>query len=149
MMINVIKNSAKHYCISLTILLLDYDFYHRSRKYPMKAIVYCNLLLTFAIMTKEKTAIRQRTGTGYDEPKHYKVIIYNDDFTTMEFVVTILVRVFGKTNDEAQAMMLDVHNNGKAVAGIYSLDIAVSKATIATSMARERNFPLRLEVERE
>ena len=77
------------------------------------------------------------------------MIIFNDDFTTMEFVVMILVQVFLKSEEEANALMLQVHHSDKAVVGIYSYDIAVSKARKAINMAREQNFPLRITVEPE
>ena len=77
------------------------------------------------------------------------MIIYNDDFTTMEFVVMILVQVFLKSEEEAQALMLQVHHSDKAVVGIYSYDIAVSKVNKATQMARDEGFPLRLTYEPE
>lgn len=72
------------------------------------------------------------------------MIIHNDDFTTMEFVVAVLRTVFFKTEDEAERLMLAVHRVGKAVVGIYSYDVAVSKTGKAMRMARERDFPLRL-----
>ena len=100
-------------------------------------------------MAKEQSATRERQRTGLKEPRRYKVTIYNDDFTTMEFVVTILVQVFLKSGAEAEALMLKVHHSDKAVVGIYSYDVAVSKARKATSMAREAGFPLRLTVEPE
>jgi ATP-dependent Clp protease adaptor protein ClpS len=100
-------------------------------------------------MAKEQSATRERQRTGLKEPRRYKVTIYNDDFTTMEFVVTILVQVFLKSEAEAEALMLKVHHSDKAVVGIYSYDVAVSKARKATSMAREAGFPLRLTVEPE
>ena len=100
-------------------------------------------------MAKEQSATRERQRTGLKEPRRYKVTIYNDDFTTMEFVVTILVQVFLKSEAEAEALMLTVHHSDKAVVGIYSYDVAVSKARKATSMAREAGFPLRLTVEPE
>ena len=87
--------------------------------------------------------------TDLREPRRYKVIIYNDDFTTMEFVVMILKQVFLKSEEEAEALMLQVHHSDKAVVGIYSYDIAVSKARKATTMAREQGYPLRLTVEKE
>ena len=83
------------------------------------------------------------------EPKRYKVTIYNDDFTTMEFVVKILVEVFFKSEAEAETLMLKVHHSDKAVVGIYSYDVATSKVRKATNMAREAGFPLRLTVEPE
>ena len=100
-------------------------------------------------MPKEQTSIRERQRTDLREPRRYKVTIYNDDFTTMEFVVMILVQVFFKTEAEAEALMLQVHHSDKAVVGIYSYDVATSKKQKATNMAREAGFPLRLTVEPE
>lgn len=94
-------------------------------------------------MAKEQSSIRERERTGVCEPRRYKVIIHNDDFTTMEFVVTVLKTVFFKTAEEAERMMLNVHRNGQDVVGIYSYDVALSKIKKATRMAREQNFPLR------
>ena len=77
-------------------------------------------------MAKEQSQLRERQRTDLREPRRYKVIIYNDDFTTMEFVVMILKQVFLKREEEAEALMLLVHLSVKAVVGIYSYDIAVS-----------------------
>ena len=95
-------------------------------------------------MAKEQTSLRERERIDVKEPRRYKVVIYNDDFTTMEFVVMVLKQVFYKSEDEAQALMLKVHHSNKAVVGIYSFDMAVSKVRKATTMARENGFPLRL-----
>ena len=100
-------------------------------------------------MAKEQSATRERQRTDLKEPRRYKVTIYNDDFTTMEFVVMILTQVFFKSETEAEALMLQVHHSDKAVVGIYSYDVAVSKVRKATDMAREAGFPLRLTVEPE
>ena len=100
-------------------------------------------------MAKEQSQIRERQRTNIREPKKYKVIIYNDDFTTMEFVVMVLKVVFFKSEEDANALMLQVHHSDKAVVGIYTYDIAVSKARKATEMARDHGFPLRLTVEPE
>ena len=100
-------------------------------------------------MAKEQSGLKERQRIDLKEPRRYKVIIYNDDFTTMEFVVMILKQVFFKSEEEAQALMLQVHHSDKAVVGIYSYDIAVSKANKATSMARVQGYPLRLTVEKE
>ena len=67
----------------------------------------------------------------------------------MEFVVNVLIEVFFLSEENALALMLQVHNSGKAVAGVYTYDIAVSKAQKAVKMARENDFPLRLSVEPE
>ena len=87
--------------------------------------------------------------TDIREPQRFKVIIYNDDFTTMEFVVKILIDVFFKSEAEAQTLMMQVHRSDKAVVGIYTYDIAVSKVRKATQMARQAGFPLRLTYEQE
>ena len=100
-------------------------------------------------MAKEQSSVKEKQRTGLKEPRRYKVTIYNDDFTTMEFVVKILKVVFFKSEAEAEALMLQVHHSDKAVVGIYSYDIAVSKVNKATQMAREEGFPLRLTCEPE
>ena len=99
------------------------------------------------IMAKEQSQLRERQKINLKEPRRYKVIIYNDDFTTMEFVVLVLVQIFLKSQEEAEALMLQVHHSDKAVVGVYSYDVAVSKARKATNMAREQGYPLRLSVE--
>ena len=100
-------------------------------------------------MAKEQSQIRERQRTNIREPRRFKVIIYNDDFTSMDFVVMILMEVFLKSEEEANALMLQVHHSDKAVVGIYTYDIATSKVRKATNMAREEGFPLRLTVEPE
>lgn len=89
-----------------------------------------------------------KTGVRYKDrsPQMYDVIMHNDDVTTMEFVVMVLEKVFQKNRTEAVEIMLDIHNNGKSVAGTYTYDIAHSKADKATSMARTSKFPLMLTV---
>lgn len=91
--------------------------------------------------TREKTRINIR------EPKHYKVIMHNDDFTTMDFVVEILVDIFHKDILEAEQLMLMVHETGKAAVGSYPYDIAVSKVQAAKARAKEEGFPFRMTVE--
>ena len=98
-------------------------------------------------MAKEQSSVKQRERTHLREPRKYQVILHNDDFTTMDFVTFILVDVFQKTYDEAEALMMQVHRKGKAVAGIYSYDIALSKIDKATEQARAHDFPLRLTYE--
>lgn len=99
----------------------------------------------------------QGTGTGaatrdkvlIEEPRQYKVIFHNDDFTTMEFVTDVLRRVFNKPADEAVVLMMKVHREGQAVVGVYSFDVAMTKASQATSMARAEGFPLQVTCEPE
>ncbi|MGN0159523.1 MAG: ATP-dependent Clp protease adaptor ClpS [Brotaphodocola sp.] len=81
------------------------------------------------------------------EPKRYHVIMHNDDYTTMDFVVEILINIFHKNESEATMLMLTVHQSGKAVVGNYSYDIAISKVRAATDRAAAEGFPFRLTVE--
>ncbi len=94
-------------------------------------------------------ATKEKTKDLIKEPRQFNVLMFNDDFTTMEFVVKILRVVFFKSQADAEALMLQVHHSDKAVVGIYSYDIAVSKVNKATQMAREEGFPLRLTYEPE
>ena len=93
------------------------------------------------------TILKSKDKVKIKKPKDYKVIMYNDDYTTMEFVIDILVSIFGKSYPEAEKIMLDVHQKGKGIAGIYSYDIAATKVRTAMSKARENNFPFKLTIE--
>ena len=90
---------------------------------------------------------RQNTRIKIREPKQYKVIMHNDDFTTMDFVVDILREFFHKNEMEAERLMLLVHETGKAVVGTYPYYIAVSKVQSASARAREEGFPFRMTIE--
>lgn len=81
------------------------------------------------------------------EPPRYAVFLHNDDYTTMEFVVEVLTMDFSRSHEEAMGLMLKVHEEGKAVAGIYSLEIAESKVLKVTEKARRSGFPLKLTME--
>ena len=98
-----------------------------------------------AVMAEKETSLRERSRVDLREPRRYKVVFHNDDFTTMDFVVKVLTVVFFKTAVEAERLMLEVHNTGSAVVGIYTCDVAKSKVRKATAMARAEGFPLRLE----
>ena len=91
--------------------------------------------------TKEHTKIKIM------EPKHYKVIMHNDDFTSMEFVVDILIQIFHKDQLEAERLMLLVHKSGRAAVGAYPYDLAVTKVQTASARAKEEGFPFRMTVE--
>lgn len=91
----------------------------------------------------------ERANIKAKEPRKYKVIMYNDDFTTMEFVVAILNIIFNKNFEEANKIMMEVHKTGKGIAGVYTYDIAISKANKTMLMAKEEGFPFKLTVEEE
>ncbi|MCR5253927.1 MAG: ATP-dependent Clp protease adaptor ClpS [Treponema sp.] len=85
--------------------------------------------------------------TGIQLPPERKVVFYNDDFTTMEFVVDVLMSIYNKSHDEAENLMQAVHEEGSSVVGVYTFDIAVSRANLTKQIARKNGFPLRVEVE--
>jgi len=97
----------------------------------------------------EQTIFKEDIKTKFKKPKMYKVIIHNDDYTTMEFVIEVLVKVFHKKVPEATKIMLDVHNKGKGIVGVYTLDIAATKIAQVKQMALESGFPLNLTMEEE
>lgn len=85
--------------------------------------------------------------TSIEVPPEKDVVFYNDDYTTMDFVVEVLVSVFNKTHDNAELIMKTVHEQGSAVVGTYTYDIAVSRTNLTRSIAKKNGFPLRVEVE--
>lgn len=98
-------------------------------------------------MAQEQTSVKERQRTDLREPRLFKVFIHNDDFTTMEFVTEVLRLVFNKPADEAVTLMMRVHREGQATVGVYSYDVAMTKASMATSMARNEGFPLKITCE--
>lgn len=89
------------------------------------------------------------SDTKLEKPKLYKVLLHNDDFTTMEFVVFVLQHVFMRSDAEAFTIMLKVHNEGVGVAGIYPYEVASMKAEKAMNLSRANEFPLLCTVEEE
>jgi ATP-dependent Clp protease adaptor protein ClpS len=82
-------------------------------------------------------------------PKKYKVLLHNDDYTTMEFVIFILQHVFHKTLNEAERIMLEVHRAGVGICGVYTHEIAESKANKVERLAQDNAHPLRCTIEPE
>jgi ATP-dependent Clp protease adaptor protein ClpS len=91
------------------------------------------------------TQTRQRVA----RPPRYKVVLYNDDYTPMGFVISILERVFGKGPSEATQIMLAIHNTGLGIAGVYVLDVAETKLVRVHQAAEQQGFPLRAGLEKE
>ncbi len=94
-------------------------------------------------------ATEQETRQKADKPRLYKVLLHNDNYTTMEFVVIILMAVFHKSEAEAARIMLDVHHNGVGIAGVYQRDIAETKVQRVLELARQAEFPLMCTLEPE
>lgn len=94
---------------------------------------------------QNETAVK----TKFFVPKMFKVILLNDDVTTMDFVVAILMEVFEKSQNEAIEIMLKIHNEGSAICGVYIKEIAKTKQDEVAKFAKMQNFPLICEIEEE
>ncbi|MEN8904322.1 MAG: ATP-dependent Clp protease adapter ClpS [Clostridiales bacterium] len=97
----------------------------------------------------EKTIFKEEIKDEIKTPRMYRVILLNDDYTTMEFVVKILMSVFNKNSVEAEKIMLDVHYKGKGIVGIYTYDIAKTKIISVEKIARSEEYPLKAIMEEE
>ncbi len=93
------------------------------------------------------TALEERHKV--ERPQQYKVILFNDDYTRMEFVVEILEQIFAKGPAEATQLMLQIHRSGQGIAGIYVLEVAETKVSAVHRVAEERGYPLRAGMEPE
>ncbi len=93
------------------------------------------------------TDVVEKSDQQLKEPQMYKVVLHNDHYTTMEFVVEILRTVFHKETPEATRIMLDVHQKGRGLVGIYSYDIAATRAARVHQLARDHEYPLRCTIE--
>ena len=94
-----------------------------------------------AVVTEKKIKI--------ERPPLFKVLLHNDDYTSMEFVVFILEQIFHKNAADAEKIMMAVHQMGVGVAGVYPYEIAEAKVQKVTLLARQREFPLRCSLEQE
>ena len=92
-----------------------------------------------ATINKERVKVKK--------PRDYKVVMHNDDFTTMEFVVNILMTIFKKDINTSNKIMMDVHKLGKGIVGIQPYDMATTKVAMALEMAKEEGFPFNITIE--
>ncbi len=102
-------------------------------------------------MAKDKTAhqddVLTRDREELREPRLYKVLLHNDDYTTMDFVVMILEEIFHKSTEEATRIMLNVHHRGVGVAGVYTREIGETKVALVHRLARKNQYPLKCSLE--
>ncbi len=102
-------------------------------------------------MSEHHPDLREQLESGTEEklqePPMYKVLLHNDDYTTMEFVIEVLQKVFHKPISEATRIMLLVHKTGSGVCGIFTEDVAETKVEIVHHLARKNGFPLRCSME--
>ncbi len=95
------------------------------------------------------TALVTRTQPKVQKPSLYRVLILNDDYTPMEFVVFVLERYFSKSREDATRIMLHVHQNGVGVCGVYTYEVAETKVTQVMDLARQNQHPLQCTIEKE
>ena len=93
--------------------------------------------------------IEDEVEEDLEEPPLYRVLLHNDDYTTMQFVVEVVMVVFNKSMEEATRIMLSVHQKGVGLCGIYPFEIAETKVDTVETLARENGFPLKCSMERE
>jgi ATP-dependent Clp protease adaptor protein ClpS len=94
-------------------------------------------------MSQTGDAVKERVRTQKKEPALYKVVLLNDDYTTMDFVVHVLESIFQKSPAEAYQIMMHVHVNGRGIAGVYPWEVAETRAEAVISEARDAGFPLK------
>ena len=94
-------------------------------------------------------AVLERTADKTKEPPLFKVVLHNDHYTTMDFVVEVLELVFHKSPAEAHRIMMSVHIQGRGLCGVYPHEIAETRVAVVHDMARQRGFPLKASVEPE
>lgn len=98
---------------------------------------------------EEKIFLDEEKEISIDQPELYRVYLLNDDYTTMDFVVHVLMTIFDKPKVEATRIMLHVHRHGKGLAGIYPKEIAETKVAQVESLARAHGFPLKCTIEKD
>jgi ATP-dependent Clp protease adaptor protein ClpS len=97
--------------------------------------------------TTPGTGVVEKVRPDVKRPQSFRVILHNDDYTTMDFVVSILESVFSKPPAEAHRIMMDVHLHGHGTCGVYSYEVAETKVALVHDEAREQGFPLRASME--
>lgn len=101
------------------------------------------------IRWNDGTSIQEREEQKTREPDMFRVVLLNDDYTTMDFVVWVIQKIFHKAAAEATKIMMDVHKRGRGVVGVYSYDIARTKAVQVKQLAKEHEYPLECVIEKE
>ena len=98
-------------------------------------------------LVDDDTGVVTETEKKVKLPPMYRVLLHNDDYTTMEFVVQVLQSVFHKSPADATQIMLHIHRNGMGVAGVYTYEVAETKVAVVEAMARQHEFPLKCTME--
>jgi ATP-dependent Clp protease adaptor protein ClpS len=94
-----------------------------------------------------ETELKVKSSEKLLEPKMYRILMHNDHYTTMDFVIEVIMQIFHKPAAEATKIMLDIHKKGMGICGVYTYDIAVTKIFEVHKMAKKRQFPLKCSYE--
>ncbi len=97
--------------------------------------------------TRTEFGIETFAEEELEEPKRYKVLLHNDDYTTMDFVILVLKKVFHKNEEEATQIMMKVHKEGVGICGIYTAEVAETKVHLVRNMAQKQGYPLKCTME--
>jgi ATP-dependent Clp protease adaptor protein ClpS len=106
-------------------------------------------MLKEGFMMSSDAVFKEQIKSSLKKPSMYRVFLINDDYTSMDFVVEVLIKIFHKKVQEATQIMLDVHKKGKGLVALYTYDIAVTKVNQVEMMAQERGYPLKAGMEEE
>ncbi len=98
-------------------------------------------------MTDTRTSPEIFAADEVKEPRRFKVLLHNDDYTTMDFVIYVLKKVFNRTEGEAIQIMMNVHKNGTGICGIYTAEVAETKVIMVKNLSRKEGFPLKCTME--
>lgn len=98
---------------------------------------------------QDQLELNLKEETNLEEPKKFKVFLLNDDYSTMDFVIDVLRTIFRKSSQQSEIIMLNIHNNGRDLCGIYTNEIASTKIAQVKSLARQNGFPLKAIMEEE
>ena len=112
----------------------------------MESVALKKILCSIGDQEDSDTVLESKTQIKTEKPPLYKVLLLNDDYTPMEFVIKLLVEVFHKSIEQSKKITLDIHEQGQAGVGYYNLEIADQKTTEGTVMARKAGHPLRIKV---
>lgn len=99
--------------------------------------------------TEFETDVNMEEKSDVDEPPMYRVYLLNDDYTTMDFVVFVLMHIFNKNYTDAETIMLNVHRKGKGLCGVYTFEVAETKVDAVTSLAKDHGYPLKCIIEKD
>lgn len=143
------QSKLRLWLINLKVFLLNRDFSLLLQNITKGSLELSSSFVSSSRAAQEENEVATESKTETKRPRRYKVLLHNDDYTTMEFVVHVLKKFFNKSYSEAEAIMLEIHNKGKGNCGIYTREIAEMKSNQVTGYAQEKNQPLKSTIEPE